>query len=268
MLLKIQLVLIEAFILAVRFRLRAGHRRGRGVHPPFAYVFIRDVVFGDRIPDLERIEELRQSLLAERKVLHVEDPGAGSRRFAGGNRSIRRLVRHTAVDEKKGQLLARIVRYLGVPVILELGTGTGISTLYLALACPRSKVLTCEGSPSVAALARENLRRMEAGNVEVVVKKFGEWLPGALNHSLPETFIYIDGDHREERLLEYMDTILVRGPDKAVVVLDDIHWSADMYRTWRTLAGRNEISLSLELYNTGILFVGYDIQKGYFAVNF
>lgn len=261
-------ILIDQIILSVRFRARARHRQGRGVHPPFAYEFIREVVFGKDLPGLEGIENLRRTLRGNRGTLKVLDLGAGSRQGPGELRSIRKLVKYTAVNAKKGRLLARIARHLQFPLMIELGTGTGISSLYLGLSCPQARVLSCEGSPAIAALARQNIRQMQVSNIEVHDAVFLEWLPRVLSQSAGELFVFLDGDHRGERMLQYCDMIIDSCLSGAVIVLDDIHWSGDMNLAWKTLLKRSEISLSLELYNTGIVFCGYDIQKGHFLVNF
>ena len=261
-------ILIGQIILFIRFRARARHRQGRGVHPPFAHQFIREVVFGKDLPGLEGIEDLRGILRGNRKTLKVSDLGAGSRQGPGELRSIRKLVKYSAVNAKKGRLLARIARHLQFPVMIELGTGTGISSLYLGMSCPQAKVLSCEGSPAIAALARQNIRQLGVSNIEVCDDVFLEWLPRVLNQSAGELFVFLDGDHRGERLLQYCNMIIDSGLSRAVIVLDDIHWSGDMNLAWKTLLKRSEISLSLELYNTGIIFYGYDIQKSHFVVNF
>lgn len=250
------------------FRLRAGHRQGRGVHPPYAYDFVSRVIFGADVGGLEGIESLREKLLARRERLQVSDLGAGPHAGKHSSRSIRRLVKGTAVSPRKGKLLGRIARHLGFLRIVELGTGTGISSLYLGIACPHSTVLTCEGCPAIAGLARDNIRSAGASNIQVSNMDFRDWLPGVLEKSGGELLVFIDGDHRGERMLGYCSMILESGIRRTVLVLDDIHWSPDMYRAWKLLTEREEISLSLELYNTGIAFSGFDVQRDRFIVNF
>ncbi len=262
------MLFIEKIILLIRFRARARHRHGRGVHPPFAYGFISQAVFGEDIQGLEKIESLRRDLLGSRKVLHISDQGAGSGHLSGGRRSTGKLVRYTAVSRKKGQLLARIVSCLDPGLIIELGTGAGISSLYMAASCPSTRVLSCEGSSSVAALARSNIKRMAVSNIEVFNQNFTEWLPGVLNQTPSGLSIFIDGDHRGRRLLRYFKMITGSGCSKTVVIMDDIHWSIDMYRAWRTIIKGMEVSLSLELFNTGVVFIGYNIQKNHYIINF
>jgi len=235
------------------------------VHPPFAFEFIREVVFGEDVGGLERIEDLRNALLRNGKMLPISDLGAGSGKEI---RSIKKLVKNTAIPAKKGRLLARIARHLKFKHLIELGTGTGISCLYMGLACPVLKIQTCEGSFSIADLARENIRKLGATNIEVYNQSFRKWLPGVMEESGEELLVFLDGDHRGERMLEYAGMLIDSGDSKKVLVLDDIHWSVDMNRAWKKLVKLDEISLSLELYNTGIVFIHYTIQKEHFIVNF
>jgi predicted O-methyltransferase YrrM len=142
--------------------------------------------------------------------------------------------------------------------VVELGTGTGISSLYLGMACPRSRILTCEGSPAIARLAGENIREMEVNNIAVACDVFLSWLPEALRQVSGELLLFLDGDHRGEHLLHYCSMVFNAGISRAVLVLDDIHWSAGMNRAWKQLVKSEEVSLSLELYNTGILLYGFN----------
>ncbi len=260
--------MIEQIILYIQYRIRARHCKGRGIHPPFAYKFIRDVVFGEDIVGLESIENLRKTLLGNKETLRVSDKGAGSKNMSGEKRRIRDLVKHSAINSRKGQLLARIAVNLGFSRIVELGTGTGFSSMYMGMACPQSTIITCEASTEIALLAEENIRKMGTSNIEVHHNQFRRWLPVVLNHSPGELLVFLDGDHRGERMIEYCDTIIRSGDSKKVIVLDDIHWSTDMKKAWNELVKRDEISLSLELYNTGIIFLAYPVQKGHFIINF
>ena len=58
-------------------------------------------------------------------------------------------------------LLSNMAAEFGKPLIIELGTSFGISTMYLAASCPDATVYTIEGCPATAEIARENFT--EAG---------------------------------------------------------------------------------------------------------
>ena len=260
--------MLKQIKLYIRHRLKAGHRRGSFVHPPFAYLFISEVIFGKKIHGLEGIEDLRKSLSGNKELLEVTDHGAGSRLTSGEKRSVQKIVKHTAISQRKGELLSRISAFLDFPVILELGTGTGISSLYLAMGSPGSNLYSCEGSSAIGELAKSNIRILGTKNINISVDTFMDWLPVMLNQMEGNLLVFLDGDHRGERLLHYCDLIMASKRQKAVIILDDIHWSEDMFQAWRTLTAREGISMSMELFNLGIIFLGYNVQKGHFNIRF
>ncbi len=262
------LVPFDRIHLYIGFLVRAWDRRGKGRSSSPTLESIREALSGREGSGFAGIEELRRSLLRSREVIPAENHGAGSRSFRGGPRTVRSLVRTTSVSAKKGRLLARIAGHFNFPLMIELGTGAGISSLYLAGACPRSRLMTCEGSPAVAALARSNFSKLGAFNIESSCDLFLNWLPGVLKEATGEFLLFIDGDHRGDRVLQYCSMVFDEHPGRAMLILDDIHWSDGMHRAWKELTGRKEISLSLELFNTGILMIGTGIQEGHFMLNF
>jgi predicted O-methyltransferase YrrM len=244
-------------MLYLKYRLRARHRDGRGIHPPFAYEMVSKVIHGKGpdIPGLSIIEDYRRDLLQITRSIPLEDHGAGSRWVGGAERRISDLVRRTAVPPRCGRLLGRLVHHFKPASMIELGTGAGIGSLYLALANPEGRLLTCEGSLALARLAEKGFEKLGIGNIEVHTGLFTEILPGLLNQVGPDLFVFIDGDHREEKLITYVSQILASDREDLTIVMDDIHWSGGMYRAWKRIIKRPEISLSIELFNTGIVFV-------------
>ena len=75
----------------LRYYLTAANGKGHGIHSPFVYAFVRDVlrdtakyaVYGE-------VEGMRRRLLVDMDVLEVEDMGAGS--GSGGCEARRRTV--------------------------------------------------------------------------------------------------------------------------------------------------------------------------------
>lgn len=264
------LYICTCLMLYLNYRLRARHRKGRGIHPPFAFEIVNNVIYGKGpgVPGLAKIEEYRLELLNKSGIIPVEDHGAGSRRGVDGERRICDLVRNTAVSPKRGRLLSRLVDHLKPSTMIELGTGTGIGSLYMALGNPKGRLFTCEGSPAIAHLAEEGFEKLGIGNIEVHKGLFAEMLPGLINQAGLDLFVFIDGDHREERLISYASSILDSERQNLAIAMDDIHWSKGMYRAWIKIIRHPEVRLSIELFNTGIVFVGEKIQKDHFVVIF
>ena len=257
-------------MLYLNYRLRARHRKGRGIHPPFAFGIVNGVIYGEDsgIPGLAAIETYRREMLQMTGTIPVEDHGAGTRWRGGSERRIRDLVRHTAVSPKKGRLLARMAGHLKPDTMIELGTGTGIGSLYLALAHPEGHLQTIEGSPAIARFAETGFEKVGVVNAEVHVGQFAGLLPGLLQRAGPNLLVFIDGDHRGEKLESYVSQVLETKRPNTAMVMDDIHWSRGMYRAWKSIVERQDIRLSIEINNLGIVFTGEKIQKDHFVVIF
>src|ERR1700743_3086715 len=104
----------------LHYYLTAANGKGHGIHSPFVYDFVRNVLNdGGPYPDWERIEELRGRLLRDDRVLRIEDMGAGSV-YAGAAavggaevrmRKIADIARRAAKPRRLGQLLFRFAHY-------------------------------------------------------------------------------------------------------------------------------------------------------------
>ena len=138
-------------------------------------------------------------------------------------------------------------------IILELGTSLGITTLALALAAPKMRVVTAEGCPQLASTARENLGRHGAGNAQVLNMEFDDALETLRKENTRVSFVFIDGNHRGEAMNHYVNTSREMG-EEMIVVADDIHLNRDMYRAWSSLAASDMAPVTLETSRFGVIF--------------
>lgn len=197
------------------------------------------------------IESVRAQMLLSSDTLHVEDYGTGK----SGKRKIKNIATHSLKSAKQAQLLFRLVNHLQPSTILEIGTSLGITTLYLSKVNENSKVVTLEGSPEVAGLARENFKKLNVSNIELKQGDFDNTLSDALVQLNPLDFCFIDGNHKEEPTLKYFNLVVEKSSDNAVIVLDDIHWSAEMSHAWERAKQHPRVSASVDLYHMGVVFI-------------
>src|SRR4051812_24617806 len=131
------------------------------IHSPFVYKLVTEV-FEKQLyyEDYERIEHLRDELKDNDNVIDVLDLGAGSRSMKTRKRKISKIARKSVKKEKYAHLLFMMIRYFKANSILELGTSLGITTCYLASAHPNTKVVTIEGSESIAQIAAANFKKL------------------------------------------------------------------------------------------------------------
>jgi predicted O-methyltransferase YrrM len=235
--------------------LNASNGKGHGVHSPFVFEFITQVLNDKRGFDcFNSIEYLREQLKHESTELTVPDFGAGSRMQLNSKRKISAIANSSLKQRKFSQLLFRIVHYFKPETILELGTSLGITTAYLSFANPNAKIVTMEGAPEIAAIAKRNFKKLTLSNIEVVEGNFDDTLPLVIGQLSTINFAFVDGNHRKEPTLNYFHQLLNASTKSTILIFDDIHWSPEMEGAWLTIRQHPDVTLSVDLFFIGIVF--------------
>ena len=96
-----------------------------------------------------------------------------------------------------GELLFVLARGTGATNILELGTATGYSAIYLGRACAPAggRVVTLENDPDMAARAKQNLQ--EAGLSETVSVRTADALAALPELDGPFDFVFLDIEKKD-----------------------------------------------------------------------
>lgn len=245
------------------------HRHGRGIHSPCLFQLVHEVVFnaaGMEVPD--GITKLHRALLADQTLIPALSPGEQSAVSRGENRTVRSFARGSSVSRKYGSLLYRICRWFGPEMVLELGTGMGISTLYLAAGSPGIPLHTIEGSSHRADYSEELIKRSGLQGVKVHRGLFEEKLT-ELHPILKGRFVaFVDGHHSYDPTLRYIRFLVGIAGEEAVVIMDDIHWSREMHRAWKEIISWPETRVSVDLFHMGILLLRRDLQKASVKIKF
>ena len=237
----------------LRYYLSAMNGKGHGMHSPFVYGFIRNVLndyshYG--VP--AEVERLRYQLQRDRTELSIEDLGAGSRSGATKRRTVAQLARMAVKPCKYGQLLYRLVRHYRPQTVLELGTSLGLTTAYLVKG-GAATVHSIEGSSAVQAVAQRNLQSLGV-KAQLHLGNFDTVLPRLLSGMGPVDLAFVDGNHRYEPTLRYFTQLLEHCGNDSILVFDDIHWSADMERAWEAIKQHRAVRCTVDLFFLGFVF--------------
>lgn len=238
----------------LRYWLTAANGKGHGMHSPFVFAFIRDVL-NDRkkYPEYRIAEQLRAGLKRDNRLLSVDDFGAGSVTGSGRQRTVASIAAAAAKPPKYGQLLFRMLRYYQPETALELGTSLGITTHYLSLAKPDATVFTLEGAGQVAAVAAAGFQANGLDNVQLVHGNFEQTLPEILQNGFRPGFVFVDGNHRKAPTVRYFNWLLPYAGNESIFVFDDIHWSAEMESAWEEIKQHPAVTCSIDLFFVGIV---------------
>ena len=226
---------------------------------------------GDRLdrPErdwVKRIEAARLDLLRSTETMVTRDYGAAE---AGRDVSEEGPTTPRVLEVSVGErcrlsskpyfwslLLMKLIREFRPVRCVELGTCMGISAAYqgaaLALNAESGTLATIEGCPETADFALGNLHGLGLQNVTVVVGLFQDVLPGVLEDQQPVDFVFVDGHHDEEATLGYLEMLRPHLSETALLVFDDISWSAGMREAWNRIQTDSEVSLAVDLAKVGI----------------
>ena len=251
------------------YHLKARHYRGYGIHSPFVFDLVRNLLHVKpswKHPEI--IKTVRQHYRKSQQVISVMDLGAGSTQLKSTSRKVKHIAKYSAIAPHYGVLLSKLVCRFMPEVILEFGTSLGISTLYLASGKPNAKIITMEGCGECATLARDTFNRLGFSSIEVKEGAFDEVLPTILTRNPKIDFAFIDGNHTKEATLLYVQKCIEAGHNDSVIVLDDIHWSRGMEEAWNELCQHPKVTVSIDVFQLGILFLRKECQKQHFVVRY
>jgi predicted O-methyltransferase YrrM len=249
----------------LQYLLRSFHLHG--IHSPFVYQ-LNEQVFQEKTPyyAFEEIESIRAKLLLTTKSIAVKDLGAGSKTNRKADRKINEIAKTALKSPAKAQLLFRLAHYLKPVTILELGTSLGITTAYLAKALPSSSISTIEGAEEVAKVARINFDKLQLKNIQLIVDNFDDALQQELQKTGKAEFVFFDGNHRKEPTINYFEQCLTYAEENSVFIFDDIYWSAEMKEAWQEIKKNPRVSLSIDLFDLGLVFFKKGQAKEHFTV--
>ncbi|MCZ2101130.1 MAG: class I SAM-dependent methyltransferase [Chitinophagales bacterium] len=211
----------------------------------------------------DKFESLRIKLLKNDAMIEVNDYGAGSHVLGQSERKISQIAATSLSDKNKCRILFQLVEYFNCKQVLELGTSLGISSLYLAAPAKDIQVRTIEGDPHIAEIAKNIHADAGMTNIQIIQGRFQDVLSDVLRKSHRIDLAFIDGHHSELPTIDYFDQILQYSHRDTILVIDDIYWSEEMTRAWQKIVHHPEVTLALDLYSIGIVFLNKNLSKQY-----
>lgn len=238
------------------------------MHAPFVYDLNKKVISNTADKsDYSDIEKVRHNFLTSNKSIEVTDYGSGSAVEQNKTRHINKIAAQGTTKAKYCQLLARLVEYVEAKEILELGTSLGLTTLYLSRN-KETKVTTFEGASSLCAIAQAVFDGNDRSNISLVEGNIDSTLPKQLASKQKIDFAFIDANHTTEATVHYFEWLMNAKHDKSCFVFDDIHMNKGMEKAWKTIISHYEVTLSIDLFQMGIVFLNPEIRKQHYILTF
>jgi predicted O-methyltransferase YrrM len=253
----------------ILYKCRAKHRKGYGIHSPFLFDLIKNVLNNTNFPpEIENFEKLRTRLKSDRTIINVLDLGAGSKVMHSNKRTVKDIIKHSAVKKKYARLIFNLAHHYQLKSILELGTSLGLGTLYLAATADDADVYTIEGCPETARFASERFKEFGKNNIHQIIGDIDKVLPNVMKKKDSFDFVYFDGNHTKDATLRYFSNCLEKIGNHTVYYFDDIHWSKGMEDAWEQIKKNEKVTLTIDLFHSGIVFFRKELSKQNFKLRF
>lgn len=246
-------------------------RTSYSVHSPFVFSLVGQVINDhSENQSFTEIADLRDALFRNARQLEITDfgTGSGSREFIHRFASVSSIARNSGMNNKYGKLLYRLVAWFKPHTIIEIGTSLGLSTTYLAKAAPKANIFTIEGCATKSQQAASNFNKLGISNVEVQIGSFNIVLPALVKKTASVDFVFIDGNHSYKPTLSYFRLLLQIAHNDTVFVFDDIHWSPEMTKAWKEIINHEHVTVSVDLFRMGIVFIRKELSKQHFVIRY
>jgi predicted O-methyltransferase YrrM len=238
------------------------------VHSPFVFNLLTKAILPKTfIKEQEQIEKLRRKLISNYSEINFIDYGAGSLHGQTNKRKISEIVSSSAKSKKYAALLYRLTNYLEAKTVVEFGTSLGISTAYFAAAKP-SKVYTMEGCMDVSEQAVRNMEELGFKNIQFLTGNFNHLLPELLNQIKTFDIAFIDGNHCYQPTISYFNLLLEKRNENSCLIFDDINWSGEMKQAWYEISNDARVTISIDLFFIGVVFVNKKFTKQHFVLRY
>jgi predicted O-methyltransferase YrrM len=238
-----------------------------GVHSPFVFELVTKCFYDKKkYPEYKLINEYRNKLLANNNTLEVTDFGAGSKVFNSNTRKISLIVKNAGISAKKALLLYRIVQYFKPDTVLEIGTSVGLAISAISVASSNSKITSLEGCKQTQTVAKNMFQEFGWENTQFITTEFSVFFKNPDLKTKKYQLIYFDGNHSKKATLDYFEQLLPTVSNESVWIFDDIHWNKEMEIAWEIIQKRAEVSVSIDIYQWGLVFFRKEQRKEHFVI--
>ena len=117
-------------------------------------------------------------------------------------------------------------------------------------------------------ITRESLQKLNIHNVELLSGNVNELLPELISGIHELDFILIDGNHPRAAIMNYFKCCLPKMSKHSMMIFEDIYRSSEMQSAWKEIKSNPEVSVTVDLFWIGLVFVRRAQTKEDFKIRF
>jgi len=241
--------------------LKAQRGSGHGIHSPYLYRFVT-VVLNTSWPfyAFDEIESFREAAeeADEQANLSPRKPSFWP---------LRQKWRTSHKTEKAANRdIFRIVQDLQPETMLEIGTTNGISTLYMAKACPSARCLCIPEESKNRDRAAETFDKYGLNTIELHQKTDVQLICEDTAMVNRIDLVVFSATAQQSKRLEEFKYCLKKAHANSIFIVRQIHQTPENEKTWKILRQQPEVVVSIDLYEIGILLFRPELIKKHYRI--
>ncbi|MEP4531754.1 MAG: hypothetical protein ABJ004_01620 [Cyclobacteriaceae bacterium] len=233
-----------------------------GLHSPFLFDLYNQVIKARDIKLKNNLKAIRKTVFSSNETLTYTDPKTRETR----NEQTGTWARRVTSSLRFSVFLIKLIDYLQAQTVLETGAAAGINAASLSHSTAH-KIVTMEGSVEIAQLARQTINKFGKQDVDIIEGEITDTFADSLSEYSPN-LIFLDADHRKDTIRFYIDEISKMKQPPKCILIHDIYWSKDMKEAWLEVVQNPTFSLTIDLFEVGLVFPNYQMEKQHFRIKF
>jgi len=237
------------------------------VHSPFVYTLINEVFKNRKLcPVLENIDNCRDSDINSwtkvRDAKIVEKP-----KIIRFKRTISPIIRYD-ISKKYGQLLFRLIEYFKPSTIIQSGVNSGFSSIYLTTANSNAKVFIWSGIGYESEAINTLLDKFQVSENVKYLNKINLDSSYFIHERGKVDFVFLGADEGGDQVYADFETFVKIAHNETVFVINAIHQSAGIEKVWSNITNHACVTVSIDIYGLGLVFLRKELSKQKFVLRF
>ncbi|MCL2650359.1 MAG: hypothetical protein FWD60_04930 [Candidatus Azobacteroides sp.] len=239
---------------------RIRYRKGHGVHSPFAYNFITNIV-EEKLPYyiFEDIEKRRAELLNNQEIVEFISPKGVLKK-----KTVAEITSRETQSDKYGALLFRLVNFLQCKSVLQVGASTGIMSAYMATPRKDMQCVVLEDREKLIPIIRKQCNALELNNVRIEQGEYISTVENVLKEQEYFDMVFLN-TARNPGLTQ---NILGKHIKTRFLIIDGIRRNKKTKALWQTVMDNPHAKITIDLYYLGIALFESKFYKKHYKAHF
>lgn len=217
---------------------RLRHGRGHGVHSPFVYRLITQVITErSSYYCYQEIERLRKQFAV--------DP----------------LIRRKMIRPKQGKFLFRLANYLKPLRILHIGPSLDFSIVYTNAYAAGLQCMAVDTASETVPLAGDLYEKGCRNPVYLQVGPYEDALKRVWERMETVDFVFFNTAHEQNDPVALFRECAKQANGQTVFVFNEIKANRRMQACWREVCASEDVTVTVDLYSLGLAFFNKKLHK-------